>query len=50
MSFIVSCQSVSKTYGEGSLEVHAVRHLNLDVNKGEFLSLSNRWSGQGQRR
>jgi putative ABC transport system ATP-binding protein len=47
MSFIVNCQSVSKTYGEGSLEVHAVRDLNLNVSKGEFLSLSGP-SGSGK--
>ena len=47
MSFIVSCQSVSKTYGEGTLEVHAVRDLSLNVNKGEFLSLSGP-SGSGK--
>lgn len=47
MSLIVNCQSVSKTYGEGTLEVHAVRDLNLSVNKGEFLSLSGP-SGSGK--
>lgn len=47
MSFIVNCQSVSKTYGEGTLEVHAVRDLNLSVTKGEFLSLSGP-SGSGK--
>jgi len=38
---------VSKTYGEGTLEVHAVRDLNLSVTKGEFLSLSGP-SGSGK--
>ena len=47
MSYIVNCQSVSKTYGEGPLEVHAVRNLNLNVSKGEFLSLSGP-SGSGK--
>jgi putative ABC transport system ATP-binding protein len=47
MPFIVNCQSVSKTYGEGALEVHAVSDLDLTVSKGEFLSLSGP-SGSGK--
>jgi putative ABC transport system ATP-binding protein len=47
MPFIVSCQSVSKTYGEGALEVHAVSDLDMTVSKGEFLSLSGP-SGSGK--
>lgn len=47
MSFIVSCQSVSKTYGEGALEVRAVSDLDLSVSKGEFISLSGP-SGSGK--
>jgi len=47
MSVIVNCQSVSKTYGAGELQVYAVQSLDLTVNKGEFLSLSGP-SGSGK--
>jgi putative ABC transport system ATP-binding protein len=43
----VSCKSVTKTYGEGSLAVHAVRDLDLSVEEGEFVSLSGP-SGSGK--
>ncbi len=47
MSMIVSCQAVSKTYGEGELTVHAVNSIDLEVEKGEFISLSGP-SGSGK--
>jgi putative ABC transport system ATP-binding protein len=47
VSFIVSCNAVSKTYGEGELQVHAVRNLDLTVGEGEFVSLSGP-SGSGK--
>ena len=47
MSIIVDCQAVSKTYGEGEIAVHAVNDVNLNVEKGEFISLSGP-SGSGK--
>jgi putative ABC transport system ATP-binding protein len=47
MTVTVSCKSVTKTYGEGSLAVHAVRDLDLTVAEGEFVSLSGP-SGSGK--
>jgi len=47
MSMIVNCQDVSKTYGEGELAVHAVNKVDLNVEKGEFISLSGP-SGSGK--
>jgi putative ABC transport system ATP-binding protein len=43
----VSCKSVTKTYGEGTLAVHAVRDLDLSVEEGAFVSLSGP-SGSGK--
>jgi putative ABC transport system ATP-binding protein len=47
MTVTVSCKSVTKTYGEGSLAVHAVRDLDLTVEQSEFVSLSGP-SGSGK--
>lgn len=47
MSTMVQCKSVSKTYGEGELAVHAVNKIDLTVKKGEFISLSGP-SGSGK--
>jgi putative ABC transport system ATP-binding protein len=47
MTVTVSCKSVTKTYGEGSLAVHAVRNLDLSVEEGAFVSLSGP-SGSGK--
>ena len=35
----VSLHSLNKIYGSGSLAVHAVRDLNLDIADGEFVAL-----------
>jgi len=47
VSASVECQHVSKTYGQGNLQVRAVRDLDLTVEEGEFLSLSGP-SGSGK--
>jgi len=47
MSVIVSCESLSKTYGADELLVHAVDAVNLIINKGDFISLSGP-SGSGK--
>ena len=47
MSVIVNCESLSKTYGEDELVVHAVDSVNLQINKGDFISLSGP-SGSGK--
>lgn len=47
MTTIVQCKSVCKTYGEGELQVHAIDRLDLEVVKGEFISLSGP-SGSGK--
>jgi putative ABC transport system ATP-binding protein len=43
----VSCRKISKTYGEGTLAVHAVRDLDLTIEEGEFVSVSGP-SGSGK--
>ena len=47
MARIVECKKVCKNYGEGRLQVRAVRDLDLVVEEGEFLSLSGP-SGSGK--
>jgi len=47
MARIVECKRVCKNYGEGRLQVRAVRDLDLVVEEGEFLSLSGP-SGSGK--
>jgi putative ABC transport system ATP-binding protein len=47
VTHIVECEQVCKSYGEGHLEVRAVRDLDLTVDEGEFVSLSGP-SGSGK--
>jgi len=47
MSVIVSCESLNKIYGADELQVHAVDAVNLQINKGDFISLSGP-SGSGK--
>ena len=35
----VRCEGVTKTYGSGSTEVHALRGIDLEVRKGELMML-----------
>lgn len=36
---ILEVQNVSKTYGNGENEVHALKNINITVNEGEFLAI-----------
>jgi putative ABC transport system ATP-binding protein len=36
---IYSLRNVTKTYGQGQTQVHAVRELDLDVERGEFVAV-----------
>lgn len=47
MAPIVECEKVCKNYGEGRLQVRAVRDLDLEVQEREFVSLSGP-SGSGK--
>ena len=44
---ILQCTNLCKTFKQGEIEVHALRNINLSVNKGEFLCLSGP-SGSGK--
>jgi putative ABC transport system ATP-binding protein len=44
---IVECRKICRNYGEGRLQIRAVRDLDLKVDKGEFVSLSGP-SGSGK--
>ena len=37
---IVQCRGLSKSYGAGEALVHALQDVDLDINSGDFLSLS----------
>jgi putative ABC transport system ATP-binding protein len=47
MEPIVICSKLSKVYGEGATEVYALRDVDLEIRKGDFLSLSGP-SGSGK--
>jgi len=47
MSVIVSFENVHKTYMQGTIEVLALRGLNLQINAGDFLAISGP-SGSGK--
>ncbi len=44
---IIQCKNVCKTYLQGKIEVHALSHINLDINNGDLVSLSG-VSGSGK--
>lgn len=44
---ILALRGVTKTYGEGDLEVHALRGIDLDVPEGDFLAITGP-SGSGK--
>jgi len=44
---IVHCHHLNKRYGEGATTVHALRDVDLDIRRGEFISLSGP-SGSGK--
>ena len=47
MTNIIECKKVSRTYNPGVNEVHALQHVDLKVNDGEFVCLSGP-SGSGK--
>jgi putative ABC transport system ATP-binding protein len=47
MTAIVSCRALTKTYVQGTLEVPAVRHIDLDIEQGDFATLAGP-SGSGK--
>ncbi len=47
MTNIIECKKVSRTYNAGVNEVHAIQHVDLQVNDGEFVCLSGP-SGSGK--
>jgi putative ABC transport system ATP-binding protein len=44
---IVECIDVQKTYQQGRIEVQALKHINLSIEKGEFLAVAGP-SGSGK--
>ena len=44
---IVECVDVQKTYRQGRIEVHALKDINLSIEKGEFLAVAGP-SGSGK--
>ena len=36
---IVIIRNLSKNYGKGENEVKALKHMNLEINQGEFVAL-----------
>lgn len=47
MTTIVSCHNLNKIYGKAELQVHAVNAVNLEIDKGDFISVSGP-SGSGK--
>jgi putative ABC transport system ATP-binding protein len=47
MTAIVSCRALAKTYTQGTLEVPAVRQIDLDIEQGDFATLAGP-SGSGK--
>src|ERR1700690_1500923 len=47
MSAIIQCRGVVKTYRQGSVEVPAVRGVDLDIDQGDFATLAGP-SGSGK--
>ncbi|MEY2469676.1 MAG: hypothetical protein QOF21_2374, partial [Actinomycetota bacterium] len=39
MTAVLEMRNVSKTYGEGSTEVHALRDIDLAVEHGELVAI-----------
>ena len=44
---IVECRNVNKTYHQGQVEVHALKNINLSINKGDFVAVAGP-SGSGK--
>ena len=44
---IVECIAVNKIYHQGQLEVHALKNINLSINKGDFVAVAGP-SGSGK--
>ena len=44
---IVECLKVNKTYRQGQVKVHALKNINLSINKGDFMAVAGP-SGSGK--